>query len=142
MFVFCVIYHSQINYKKLKVLKCSSAFDFGFKVVFNRTLVMEEYSARKRKHSSSDEDDLDLDLDIKEQAKKLRENTKAEPEDINVKEEPGTSDASLSEQSKSFKSESAAIKEEIDDKYSDFSDDRIRRSLDSDSDDDHANADR
>ena len=77
---------------------------------------MEEYSTRKRKHSSSDEDDLDLDLDLKEQTKKLRENTKSEPENIMVKEEPGTSDASLSEQSTSFKSETTGIKEEFDNK--------------------------
>ena len=101
---------------------------------------MEEYSTRKRKLSSSDEEDLDLD--IKEQAKRLREITKTEPDNIKPKEELGSTDASSSEHSTSFKSETTAIPEDIDDKYLDLSDTRIRRSLDSDSDDDHATTDR
>ena len=104
---------------------------------------MEEHSGRKRKHSSSDEDDLDLNInDLTENTKKLKEHIKSEQEDTKVKEEPRLSDVSATEHAQSVKTEPTAIKEEADDRYSSPSDNQIRHSIDSDSDDDHTNEER
>ena len=110
---------------------------------------MEDYStntkSRKRENSSSDEDHEDENVEgLTEKVPSVkRQKIKEEADNIEINREPGNTDISSSEQSKTLKSEPPVIKEEpSEDRHSDTSANRIRHSLDSDSDDDFTNIDR
>ena len=87
----------------------------------------------KRKHSSDDEIDQTYEKQVK---------IKEDPDSIQVKEEPGKSCDTKNENSQPNDTKSVTVKKEIEDKPSTDHHERLRMSLESDSDDEQSNAER